>query len=1031
MARKSASSAVNDWENPRVLERSREPARATLLPCPDEATALSGERGASPWFKLLNGDWRFHYALRPEAAPAGFDASGWKTLPVPSNWQMHGYDRPHYTNRNYPYPLDPPRVPNENPVGCYRREFSLPAGFSGRQVFLVFQGVNSAFYVWVNGRMAGYSQGSHMPSEFNVTALVRPGRNLLAVKVLKWSDASYLEDQDFWRLSGIFRDVYLLSLPDVHIRDVFVRTTFDKSYRDATLAVDVNVRNCAAKPAAGCRLSARLLDSEGRVVLEQPVGKVLRLAPGAEAALTLRAPVASPRKWSAEEPNLHTLLLTLRDARGRVLEVQRLRVGFRQVEIRGRQFLVNGVPVKLHGVNRHDTHPDLGHAVSLESMVQDVVLMKRHNVNAVRTSHYPNDPRWYQLCDEYGLYVIDEADLETHGFGYEAPDIPARVPLWKEAFLDRAVRMVERDKNHPCIVMWSLGNESGYGPNHDAMARWIRGRDRTRPIHYEGAGDAKVVDVVSGMYPKVADLAAEGRKKDPRPFFMCEYAHAMGQGPGNLQEYWEVIRRHPRLMGGCIWEWADHSIRQKTAAGREWFAYGGDFGDFPNDGNFCIDGLNFPDRVPHTGLIEYRRIVQPVEVEPVDLLAGRVRIVNRRHFATLADLEGSWTLRADDAVLAQGALPLLDVPAGQSRELTLPCAPPIPEPGATYWLNFSFALKEAVRWAPRGYQLACAQFELPVKRAPAPVLCLAAMPGLELAESGAEISVRGAEFSLTFDRHDGQLLDWEWQGRKLLAAGPRVQLWRAPTDNDKYIVNDWRKAGYDRLVPRVSRVVAARLRPAAARIEAEFTLGASSLPPGFAVRQACTVCGSGELLIETHLEPLAKDLPPLPRVGLELRLPAGFERFAWYGRGPHESYPDRKASALVGVYSGTVDEQYVPYVRPQENGNKSDVRWAALTDLRGSGLLVAGLPLLNVSAHHYAVEDFTRSRHAHELTRLEEIVLHLDHLQAGLGSASCGPKPLPQYLIQPRAISFAVRLRPFSGDAAGPMALWKQPPERV
>jgi len=1026
-----------DWQNVQVLSINREPAHASLLPCPDEECALSGERGASPWFRLLNGNWRFMLVPYPDATPEGFeaeefDASEWDTIPVPSNWQMHGYDRPQYTNINYPYPMDPPFVPDDNPVGLYRRAFVVPEAWLGRRIYLTFEGVNSAFYLWVNGHRVGYSQGSHMPAEFDITPYTRLGGNVVAVQVFKWSDASYLEDQDFWRLSGIFRDVYLTARSDVYLRDVFVRTPLDAEYRDATLEVDVSVRNAGDAPVAGYVVSAKLIDPDGEGALPETTVGAVDLAAGEEKTLALKAPVSDPDKWTAETPYLYSLLLTLKDAKGEVLEVEHVRVGFRQVEIRDGQFLVNGVSIKLQGVNRHDTHPDLGHAVSLDSMVQDIMLMKQHNINCVRTSHYPNDPRWYDLCDEYGMYVIDEADLETHGFGYEAPDIPAKRPEWREAFLDRAVRMVERDKNHPCIVMWSLGNESGYGENHAAMSEWIRGRDATRPIHYERAIETAEapapasVDVVSQMYTSVENLIKQGERTDePRPFFLCEYAHAMGNGPGNLKEYWEVIRKYPRLIGGCIWEWVDHAIRTRNAEGQEYLAYGGDFGDFPNDGNFCVDGLNFPDRIPHTGLIEYKHIIQPVHIEALDLEHGRIRIVNRHFHRSTDYLQGSWMLLQDDLILDQGEILDLDIPAGEAVEYQLPYTLPDPEPGATYWLNLSFTLAEEMPWASRGYEVAYDQFELP-RKAEAPALLAEAMPPVALRDLPGEVILHSDEFAITFDKRTGTIRDWIWQEIPLIDAGPRIQLWRAPTDNDRNIKHVWYRAGYDRLVSRVQRMEVQELSRHAIRLEVDTRLGAVSLRPSFDVRYCYTLYGSGDLVIETRLIPLQEDLPDLPRVGLELRTLPGFTQFAWYGRGPHESYVDRKESARVGVYAGTVEEQYVPYLFPQENGNKADTRWAAITNLRGEGLLCMGMPVINVSVHHYTTEDLTASAHPHELTRIEETVVHLDYQQGGLGSNSCGPRPLPQYLLQPVEMSFAVRIKPFSMDARSPMSLWKE-----
>ncbi|MGE5527824.1 MAG: glycoside hydrolase family 2 TIM barrel-domain containing protein [Patescibacteria group bacterium] len=1010
--------AARDWENPKILARNREPARPVLIPYADTAAALEGERGASPYYRSLNGLWRFRYLASPEEAPGdffapGFDDAAWDRLPVPSNWQMHGYGRPNYTNIAYPYPVDPPYVPDENPTGLYRRSFIIPEAWRGRRVFLVFEGVDSAFHAWLNGSPLGYSQGSHLPAEFDLTPLLRPGENLLAVQVFQWSDGSYLEDQDMWRLSGIFRDVYLIAAPSAHIRDLSIRTELDGACRDAALKIRAAFRNLADGPAAGHELAARLVDADGAAVFERAFAVPRRLDPGAEIELDLEERVHGPRLWSAEDPCLYTLLIIHKDGAGEILEVQRCAVGFRQVETRDGHLLINGVPVKLQGVNRHEFHPDYGHAVPFAAMLEDVRLMKRHNINAVRTSHYPDDPRFLDLCDRYGLYVIDEADLETHGF-LLLGDLNrlACDPEWEEAFLDRAERMVARDKNHPAVIVWSLGNEAGYGPNHDAMAARIRALDPTRPIHYEQARESPAVDIVSVMYPTVARLEEEGKKPDPRPFFMCEYAHAMGNGPGNLKEYWEVIREHPRLAGGCVWEWADHGIRRRTGSGREWFAYGGDFGDLPNDGNFCLDGLVSPDRTPHPGLLELKKVLEPVEVQAVDLARGLFRIRNRHSFIGLDYLECRWSIVRDGVTIWEGRLPPLEVPPGGEETLRVPCGPPPAGSGGDSWLNLSFVLARGTPWAPEGHEVAWAQFEMPAPAAPAAVVAPGVMPALELQEEPDGITVLGEEFRLVFDERRGTIAAWEHRGRPLLVQGPRLNLWRAPTDNDaRQAAEAWRRAGLDRLVPRVRGVAAAAVRPGEARIEIEATLGAYSLAPAFDARMVYTVRGTGDLFIDVRLVPRT-ELPHLPRVGLEMRLPRACDRIAWYGRGPHESYPDRKESARVGVYAGLVEEQHVPYLRPQENGNKTDVRWAAVTDAWGAGLLVMGMPLCHVGVHHYDAHDLAAARHDHELVRRDETVLTLDHALGGLGSNSCGPGPLPQYLLMPGEFCFSVRLRP-------------------
>jgi beta-galactosidase/beta-glucuronidase len=1006
-----------DWENPAVLGINREPGHAWTMIYDHESSALKRERGVSPLFRSLCGTWSFRYCTSPVEAPVGFqdegyNQAGWDTIPVPGNWQMFGYGRNNYTNVAYPIPVDPPYVPQENPVGLYRRTFAIPQDWNDKQIFLVFEGVDSAFYVWVNGRKVGYSQGAHLPAEFNITAYVHPGQNLLVVEVYQWSDGTYLEDQDKWRMSGIFREVTLYATPAAHVRDVRIRTLLDEQYRDAALAVEVFLKNYQDPPVQGCTIRSRLVDAEGATLLDQVVGKELNLEGKQELVLSAQWVIANPKKWSAEDPYLYTLLVLLEDAEGKVLEVQPFAVGFRQVEVKVGIFMLNGTPIKFQGVNRHETHPDLGFAVSMESMVKDITLMKQHNINAVRTSHYSDDPRWLDLCDRYGLYVVDEADQETHGFAVVDPTWNTTIsndPAWEGAYVDRASRMVDRDNNHASVLMWSMGNESGYGCNLEAMAAWVRKVDPTRLIHYEGAGDRKMVDVVSEMYPEVARLIKEGQRADnPRPFFMCEYAHAMGNGPGNLKEYWEAIRTYPRLMGGCIWEWVDHSVRVRTADGQEHLTYGGDFGDFPNDGNFCIDGLNFPDRIPHTGLVEYKKILEPVEVIAVDLTTGEVKIKNRYAFISLSHLDGYWKIHLEGKVLKQGKLPVMDVPAGNAVDIKLPYNLPANLPSGEYWLELSFVL-------------AWAQIQLPIKTQLPDVRPPAVLPALATRRDNRMLLVKGEEFELDFDTERGVLTRWEYRGQPLLVTGPRFNLWRAPTDNDVHLTKQWRADGLDRLAPRVEQVtcdVEGR-HPENVRFMVSAVLGGYSLAPACRVEYTYTVSGSGTILIDTHFIPLG-ELPVLPRLGLQMTIPGNLERLTWYGRGPHESYIDRKESARVGIYRGSVAEQYVPYIRPQENGNKSDVRWATLSDLRGQGLMVVGMPLINVSAHYYTTEDFTNTRHAQELVRRENITLNLDAAQCGLGSNSCGPGPLEKYLLKPEEARFQVQLAPLDVNNYSP-----------
>jgi beta-galactosidase/beta-glucuronidase len=1026
-------SVVNDWENPHILHRNREPARAAFVPYHDEKTARTGERGHSSRFRLLNGEWMFYYAPTLADLPPDFHAENyqdwaWHPIPVPGNWQMHGYGRPLYTNVAYPFPVDPPNVPYENPMGLYRRHFQAPADWKDYQVFLTFEGVDSAFYMWVNGKKVGYSQGAHLPAEFNITSYLKEGQNLLAVQVFQYSDGSYLEDQDMWRLSGIFRDVYLTARPQVYLRDVDIRPGLDAGLQSGELWVNAYLKNSGADAVEGNRVVARLLDN-GRVLFQETAVESQRILPGEEIQVKWIKTVADVRKWSAEAPNLYTLCLVLEDARGKALEALSFDIGFRKIEIRDQQLWVNGVSIKLQGVNRHEFDADRGHAVSLESMVKDVTLMKRHNINTVRTAHYPNDPRWLALCDRYGLYIVDETDIECHGFSMIGdPDYLANHAEWREAFLERAIRMVHRDKNHPSVIFWSLGNESGYGSNHDAMAEWIRSFDLSRPVHYEGARDAAMPDMVSVMYPDVQTVIREGqRTDDPRPYFLCEYAHAMGNGPGNLTEYWDEFRRYPRLIGGCVWDWVDQGIRQYTEDGEAWFAYGGDFGDKPNDADFCINGLLLPDRTPHPSLLEYKKVLEPVQVDLIDPSQGKIKITNRYAFCTLAHLDGFWELRQDDQLLKQGRLDHMDLKPGVSVEMNLPYSIPEQQPGATCWLNLSFRTNEATLWADIGLELANAQFELQPPPAPE-LVSLSSIAKLSTEVDGGNVLVNGEEFRMVFDSRLGLITSWEYQGTEMVLAGPRLNVWRAPTENDVHVQAGWRQAGFDRLEQRVLSVDM-DVKAQTVRLVAAAVLAGYSLPPTARCTYDYTIYGNGEVWITTHFSP-SPEIPDLPRVGLQMTLPGYFDWMQWYGRGPHENYPDRKASALVGHYRGYIRDQYHPYIMPQENGNKCDVRWVALTNPQGIGLFAAGTELLNVSAAHYRTQDLDEARHTYELEESNETVFNLDYLQSGLGSNSCGPGPLPEYLVPPRPTSFTIRLVPFNAEENSPALLYRSRPEK-
>ncbi len=1023
----------HDWENPEILSHNREPAHASMVPFNYLLAHPDLELKNSSFFKSLNGIWDFYYegssgkeAVENNIFPSRENCD-WLKMRVPGNWQMAGYGRPQYTNLAYPFPIDPPYVPQVNPTGIYTRVFSLPAEWSDRQVFLVFEGVDSAFYIWINEQMVGYSQGSHLPSEFNITSYVKKGENNITVKVFQWSDGSYLEDQDMWRLSGIFRDVYLTATPGLRIHDVYARSQFGSNFGDAALEITTKIKNYSLDDEKKFGLSFQLFDPSGSMIIERQTSQAQLIGSGEEIIISYSERITQPVLWNAENPALYRLDLLTKTLDGVVIETQSIMTGFRQVKVDDGRLLINGVPIKIQGVNRHETDPDTGHAVSYGSMLSDILAMKRHNINAVRTSHYTNDPRWLDLCDKYGLYVIDEADLEAHGFGLVGQlDRLSEDAAWKDAFLDRAVRMVERDKNHPSVIVWSLGNELGYGPNHDAMANWIRQADPTRLIHYEQAEEAAVVDIVSVMYPTVARLEEEGKKTgESRPFFMCEYAHAMGNGPGNLQEYWDTIRKYPRLIGGCVWEWVDHGIRQKTAGGADWFAYGGDFGDQPNDGNFCIDGLNFPDRKPYPGLIELQKVLEPVEVELVNLEAGIFRISNRYAFKSLEDIAGYWNVESDGQVIEEGDLPVLQILPGTGEEIKIPYHLHSAKNAGEIWLNLSFRLTKTFPWAERGFEVAWAQFQLAGSKPKIFKPLKKTFSDLKVDRRGYDVLIDGVDFHMVFDALNGKLTAWEFNGAPVISSGPLLNLWRPPTDNDINIAVEWKQAGFDSLVQKVTRIQEEQNEANQIRFKVDTHLASNSLEPAFFGSYSYTIFGNGEVSLGVVLDPFNPDLPYLPKAGLQMMLPGEMDRLEWYGRGPHENYPDRKQSARVGIFSRKVEDLYTPYIKPQEFGNLCDVRWVSVTDIRGTGLFMRASPLINVSARQYTDENLSKASHTYDLIKCGQTILNLDAFMAGLGSNSCGPGPLDKYLIKPGRIEFSVKLRPFSNELISPKTLYK------
>jgi len=927
---------------------------------------------------------------------------------------MHGYGIPIYVNAGYPFHSNPPFIAHDNnPVGSYRLDFDVPEAWTDRRVFIHFDGVESAFYLWINGKRVGYSQGSRTPAELDITAFVQPGQNLLAAEVYRWSDGSYLEDQDFWRLSGIFRDVSLFSPPTLHIRDFWVRCDLDEQYRDAVLMVTPVVHNYGSDVVEPHSMQVTVLDARERPVGDTPVmaWSLPAIAAGQDRQTTLTTRVRAPEKWTAETPNLYDVILTLKDRDGRVMEVEHCRYGFREVQIKHGQLCINGRPIIVKGVNRHEHDPDTGHAVTRASMIREIKMMKQHNINTVRTSHYPNQPVWYALCDEYGLYIIDETNIESHGIGYDPDKTLGNKPEWLAAHLDRTQRMVERDKNHPCVILWSLGNEAGDGVCFRATSEWIHNRDSTRPVHYERAGEHPHTDIVCPMYAGIDRLVRYAERNPSRPLILCEYAHAMGNSVGNLQEYWDAIEAYPALQGGSIWDWVDQGLR-KVENGREFWAYGGDYGDTPNDENFCCNGLVQPDRKPNPSLWEVKKVYQTVKVEPVVLTRGKIRVCSKYTFIDLGHLDMTWALEENGRVIQSGRRPAPAVPAGRATEVTLPIEPPDLRPGAEYFLTVGFVLKEDQAWASRGYELAWDQFEMPYAVPALQPLTETDKAPVTVDDRDSAIQISCPSVHVSVDKASGALVSYRAHGTEYIQSPLVPNFWRPLTDNDRG--NDarerlgvWKAAGPDR---RIDNVSVDKVSDRHARVTVQ-----AALIDGKALwTQVIDVFGNGDTAVSCQYRPVA-DLPELPRLGMQVGLDPALDNVTWLGRGPQENYWDRKTGAAVGRYTKRVAGLWHNYIEPQENANRTDVRWLALTDTDGRGVLVAGDPLIAFSAWPYAQDMIENASHPTALVPAGFTTLNIDLGQTGVGGDnSWGAKPHDEYTLWSKPYAYTFYLRPLS-----------------
>ncbi|MCK5135941.1 MAG: DUF4981 domain-containing protein [Bacteroidales bacterium] len=1015
------SQDLPEWQDPDVVAVNREDPHATRFSYESMEAAVGGDMQASSNFLSLNGTWKFQWSPNPASRPvdfykAGFNDKQWDDIPVPSNWELKGYGVPIYVNIPYEWTTDPkpPAVPTDhNPVGSYRRTFNVPSTWTGKQVYVHFGAVKSAFYLWINGEKVGYSQGSKTPAEFNITSYIKKGKNEVAVEVYRWSDGSWLECQDFWRISGIEREVYLEARPGIHIHDYFCKAGLTNNYTNGLLSLEVDLRDVSGNSNGSYTLAAKLL-SPGSLEESAWSGeqKLMRENKGkyhAEFSDVLKA----VKKWSAETPNLYTMVLSLKDEQGNPVEHLSAKVGFRTSEIKYGQLLVNGKAVLLKGVNRHEHDEDEGHVVSEEVMMKDIELMKLYNVNAVRTSHYPNNPRWYELCDQYGLYVIDEANIESHGMGYSPERTLGNNPVFKKSHLDRTIRMVERDKNHPSVIIWSLGNEAGDGVCFDATYDWIKQRDLSRPVQYERALHGRNTDIYCPMYARVHSMIAFAESHPPKPLIQCEYSHAMGNSNGNIMDYWEVIEKYDQLQGGFIWDWVDQGLTKYTETGEKYWAYGGDFGpeEVPSHGTFCLNGLVFPDRTIHPGLIELKRAYQYVQYDPVPFTENRVRVTNKYDFTNLRKYDLRWTLTEDGESITTGTVESPDLEPGASAIFDLDLSGGVEHAGKEYFVNFEAVTRDAEGMVPAGHVVATEQFALtPGVHTPMSMeeFSGGTAENVSIVESRDEVTIYVPGGEIVFDRTTGYLASYVMNGRSLLSEGPKPNFWRAPTENDfgnnmQLRTAMWKNFGSELKLQTLVPVQA----------DGQTMLMAEYIHPENGSTYTLEYCfnGAGEIMVCARFNPLVDNLPEIPRFGMSMVVPGGVDMLEYYGRGPHENYIDRNHSALVGLYKSTVEEQYVPYISNGENGNKTDTRWLVLKDSEGYGLMIKGVPAIDFSALHYSQADLDREQrdgaHTSDLEKSEKVFLNVDWKQMGVGGDnSWGARTHASYTLRAQPMEY-------------------------
>ncbi|HIF9134242.1 beta-galactosidase subunit alpha [Photobacterium damselae] len=1007
---------MNNWENFLHLHENRMAPRAYFFSYDSVQSAKSFQRELSNRFMLLSGQWTFNFFTNPLLVPEEFYSqkmTDWGHITVPNMWQMEGHGDLQYTDEGFPFPIDVPFVPTDNPTGAYQRTFTLGEQWNDKQTIIKFDGVETYFELYVNGQYVGFSKGSRLTAEFDISAYVQQGENLLSVRVMQWADSTYIEDQDMWWTAGIFRDVYLVGKEAVHVQDFTVRTDFADDYQSATLSCSVELENLTHAVATGYQLEYSLQDNG----VEVAQGSCSIDDIDANRQVQFAIDMNNPQQWNAENPYLYQLFITLKNSQGQILEVIPQRVGFRDIKVRDGLFYINNQYVMLHGVNRHDNDHLKGRAVGMDRVEKDLILMKQHNINSVRTAHYPNDPRFYELCDIYGLFVMAETDVETHGFA-NVGDL-SRITndaAWEAVFVDRAERHVHAQKNHPSIIMWSLGNESGYGCNIRSMYAATKAIDDTRLVHYEEDRDAEVVDVISTMYSRAQLMNYFGEHPHEKPRIICEYAHAMGNGPGGLTEYQNVFYAHDHIQGHYVWEWCDHGILARDENGEEFYKYGGDYGDYPNNYNFCMDGLIFPDQTPGPGLKEYKQVIAPVKIRAVDGSNNRFTIENKLWFSDLNDYTITADVRAEGETLRTVQFKVEDLAANSAREITL-ALPELDE--RETFVNFTVRKDSRTLYSAANHDIAVYQFLLKENTATAPVFVNHNATELNVAESRLDYTITGHNFALTFSKVNGKLTSWLINGEELIQSEPRLNFFKPMIDNHKQEYEGLWQPAHLQIMQEHFRTLNVET------LDGKVVINTTSIiaPPVFDFGMRCHYCyqinAEGQLNIELRGERYGDYPHVIPVIGLDLGINGDFDQVKYYGRGPEENYQDSQQANMIDVYQTNVADMFVNYPFPQNNGNRQHVRWAALTNRHGTGLLVKPQQDINFSAWFCTNENLHAAQHTIELEKSGYITLNLDHQVMGLGSNSWGSEVLDSYRVYMDTFCYGLTLMPLqAGDCS-------------